>query len=104
MCDQQAPNAPNRASQAQDAEWGQGRREVSAFGENDSDTLTWLHTQTHGEEKITWATAGSQGHSDFISSQNESCDFREPPSTQGLPDKPFLHLTGSSPCRSLAAF
>lgn len=106
MCDQQGPSspAPNQASQAQDAEWGQGRREVSAFGKTDSHTPTWLHTQTHGEEKTVWATAGSQGQNDFISSQNESCDFRETRSTQGLPDMPFLHLTGSSPQRSQVAF
>lgn len=103
MCDQQGP-PPHQASQAQDTEWGRGRREVSLFGETDSGTPTWLHTQTHGEEKTARATAGFQGQTDFISSQNESCNFRGPQSTRGLPDMPFLHLTGSSPCRSQAAF
>lgn len=34
------------------------------------------------EEKIAQATAGFQGKTDFISSQDESSNFREPQSTQ----------------------
>lgn len=60
--------------------------------------------QAHGEEKTAQATAGFQDKTDFISSQKISSNFREPQSTQSLPDVPFPHLTGSSLHRRKAAF